>query len=576
MIENYKLRIGIFIATLVATIIYLLPNFVTLPKNWIFPTDKLNYGLDIQGGANLIYGVDVKGVLAEKTKRMGRALEDEFKEKSIPFESIKTTEGNRSLIISFSDPSAKSKIEALLQKNHGTVLQELTSSDRSIEVQYYQSQVEQYRSQIIKQAIEVIRNRVDQFGVAEPIIQAQGSDHIQVQLPGLKDPTRAKELINRAARLDFQIVSEKIPVEKLNQMIQAVEKKGNYRLAKVGQSGKDSKTGIEQLNYAQYVKRVNDDLAPQLPKDTAIAFEKAPEAANIEAGRVPYLLQTDTDLSGDLLDDAYVGYGQYGEPEVDFRFGTEGRRKFAQLTGANVQRRMAIVLDKVVQSAPVIQGRIDSDSARITLNDRDAGKARQDAAFIATALRAGALPASLQQLEEQNVGPSLGADSIERGKVAGLVGFTLVVMFMLLYYRSFGVAAAVALGLNVFGLLAILSALHATLTLPGISGIVLTMGMAVDANIIIYERIKEEMAKGSGMNASIRDGFRHGFTAIWDSNLTTAIAGAVLIYFGSGPVRGFGVTLIAGIITTVYTTTFATRVILDLMIKGLKVKRLSI
>jgi preprotein translocase subunit SecD len=286
-------------------------------------------------------------------------------------------------------------------------------------------------------------------------------------------------------------------------------------------------------------------------------------------------LTTDTDLSGDQLDDAYVGYGEYGEPEVLFRFGADGRRKFAQITGANVQKRMAIVLDEIVQSAPVIQGRIDSDTARITLNNRS-GDARKEATFIATALRAGALPAALEQLEESTVGPSLGADAISKGKVAGLVGFALVVIFMVVYYKAFGVAAAAALGINVFCLLAILSALSATLTLPGISGIVLTMGMAVDANIIVFERIKEEMARGVSLRGSIRDGFKHAFSAIFDANLTTAIAGAVLIYFGSGPVRGFGVTLIAGIITTVYTTIFVTRVILDVMVSVSKSERMPI
>lgn len=564
IIENLKARIIIVILAAIVAILYILPNFTTLPNNWWFKKDKLNYGLDIQGGAHLIYGVDVHGVMAEKIARLSRSLADELKTKNIPVESVKPGDERESLVISYSDPSVKDKALKYVEDTHGTVLQIMDSNDKQIVAKFMDSKVEEYRQQIIRQAIEVIRNRVDEFGVSEPMIAAQGADRILVQLPGLKDPARAKELINRTARLSFQIVSDQMPEAKLAEIIAETEKAGNYALGKDG------------LSYSQYIKRLNDDIRKKLPDNTIVAFEKAPNAADITAGKIPYLLVKDIDLGGEQLEDASVMPGEYGQPEVTFRFDPEGRRRFAEITGKNVNRRMAIVLDNIVQSAPVIQGRIDSDSARITLHQNNYQQALNEANFIATALRAGALPAALEQLEERTVGPTLGMDSIEKGKHAGLVGLSIVLIFVIIYYKAFGVVAAISLVFNLLCMLSILAALNATLTLPGIAGIVLTLSMAVDANVIIYERIKEEMAKGAAMAAAIRDGFAHAFTAIFDANITNAIAAGTLIYFGSGPVRGFGVTLIVGIVTSMFTAIFVTRVMLDVLVKTFKMQKLPI
>ncbi len=268
-----------------------------------------------------------------------------------------------------------------------------------------------------------------------------------------------------------------------------------------------------------------------------IAFEKAPAATTMEAGKIPYLLRTDTDISGDQLEDAFMTFSEYGEPKVSFRFGSEGRRKFADVTSKNVNKQLAIVLDEVIFSAPNIQERIDGEG-QISLGRRNHEEATKEGTLIATALRAGALPAALTQMEERSVGPSLGADSIEKGRKAGLIGIGLVVIFISFYYKGAGVVAAITLILNVFGLLAMLAALGATLTLPGIAGITLTVGMAVDANVLIYERIREELRKGAAMKTAIKDGFDHAWSAIFDANVTHGIAAAVLVYFGSGPVRG--------------------------------------
>jgi len=563
MIESIRVRTVLFIGFLTFCVIYLLPTLVQLPKGWWFNQKKLSYGLDIQGGAHLVYGVDVKGVMAERTDRMSRQLAVELKDAGAEMESVKANETHDAILLKAKSPADKAKVLEHLKDKEGTVLQVVREDGDEVEVRYFDALMEQYRNQVISQAIEVIRNRVDEFGVAEPVIAAQGPDRILVQLPGISDPARAKELINRTAKLDFRIVDVTMEPAKVAGLVADAEKTGNFALGKDG------------MTYAQYVKKLNEVVKDKLPPNTMIAFEKAPQAATMEAGKTPMLLRTDTDVSGDQLEDAWVSQGQMGEPSVSFRFGSDGRRKFADVTDKNIGRQLAIVLDQVIYSAPNIKSRIDGEG-QITLGGRNAEESTKEGQLISTALRAGALPAALQQLEERSVGPSLGQDSIEKGKRAGVVGMILVVIFVVYYYRVAGVIAAFCLGLNVFSLLALLSALGATLTLPGIAGITLTMGMAIDANVIIFERIKEELHRGAAIKTAIREGFHHAWTAIFDSNVTNAIAAAVLVYFGSGPVRGFGVTLIAGIATTVITAVFVTKYLLDLLSTTFKMKNISI
>ncbi len=564
MSEGLKGRtIGVLCFVIFCTI-YLLPNFVKLPKNWWLHNKPLNYGLDIQGGAHLVYGVDVKGVLTERTERTARAIGIELKEKGVEatVTATGTSDEKDAMKIETKNEADKKKAEELLKEHYSTTLQVLSDSGNVIEAKYYDAVMETYREQIIGQAIQVIRNRVDEFGVAEPVIAAQGRDRILVQLPGLTDPARAKELINKTAKLNFRLVSEAKTPQEVGKMVEDVEKANNFALGKDG------------MTYAKYAKKVNELLRDKLPPNTYIAFEKARSATTMEAGKVAYLLRTDTDVSGDQLEDAFMSFGEYGEPKVSFRFGTEGRRAFGQLTGANVGKNLAIVLDEVIFSAPNIRERIDGEG-QISLGTSNHDQAQAEGSIIATALRAGALPAALEQLEERSVGPSLGADSIEKGKRAGMIGMILVVIFIIFYYKMVGFIAALCLGLNVLSLLAVLSALGATLTLPGIAGITLTMSMAVDANVIVFERIKEELARGVAMKNAIADGFKHAWTAIFDSNVTNAIAAGVLIYFGTGPVRGFGVTLIAGIATTIITSVFVTHWLLDVYLHFSKDKKIA-
>lgn len=566
MIENLKARIFITVATVVLGLMWVLPNFMEKAPSWWPSQHKIVYGLDIQGGLHLVMKVDVEGVLKEKSTRLAKNLANEMKKENIGFDRVEASpDSNVEVFVRLSNEAQSEPVVKYIEDNYATVLQAIDTTESFVRLRYVDPAITNYTSQTVEQSIEVIRNRVDGLGVAEPSISRQGDDRILVQLPGIKNTEQAKQLINTTARLDFRIVQEDVDMAAVSGWIADAEKAGGYQLG--GEGG---------LKYNDYIKRLNADLKGKLPKDTILVFSKAPNAKKLETGKIPYIVAASTPLTGDLLEDAYVGRGQYGEPEVIFSFNVEGRRNFSELTGSNIKRQMAIVLDNVVQSAPVIQSKIDSPTARITLGAGNYQEALKEGQLIATALRAGALPATLEQLEERTVGPTLGADSIAKGKTAGLVGALLVVIFMLFYYKGLGVVANLALTLNILFLLAILTSLGATLTLPGVAGIVLTLGMAVDANVIIFERMREELRKGAGIKSVIRDGFGHAFSAIFDANITTAAVCVVLMYFGTGAVRGFAVTLIIGIVTSMFTAIFVSRTFLEIMVNKFNLQKLSL
>lgn len=365
-------------------------------------------------------------------------------------------------------------------------------------------------------ALEIIRNRIDQFGVREPLIQRQGIDHILVQLPGVTDRERALKLIGKTALLEFQLVSDSQRL--LEQALDGKVSSG-YRLA-------EDETGA------------------------------------------PLLLETDQTLTGAILADAWVEAGELGLPEVSFRLNKDGARAFGRLTGANINRRLAIVLDGKVQSAPVIQSRI-TDAGRIS------GRfTREQAHDLAIILRAGALPAPIMVEEERTVGPALGKDSIRAGLTATVAGSTLVVAFMIGYYLLSGAIAVFALALNLLLILGGLGYFHATLTLPGIAGMVLTLGMAVDANVLIYERIREELRAGRPLSLAISAGYDKAFSAIFDSNITTIFAAIFLYWFGTGPIRGFATTLGIGLLASMFTAVFVTRIVFELLMGLGALKRL--
>ncbi|MFN7824215.1 MAG: protein translocase subunit SecD [Pseudobdellovibrionaceae bacterium] len=562
--ENYRARSIFAILGLVLALLWVAPNFINMgEKNWL--SKKLNFGLDIQGGLHLVMGVDVAGVVTESSQRLAAVLKSELATEKITISDVKATKpSDGELEVQFASSADTQKaVQTFLDNRYASVLQVMAASETTVTVRYYDAYMMEYKSRVIQQAIETIRNRIDEFGVAEPSIAQQGVDRILVQLPGMADAEKAKALINTAAKLDFMIVEETMDQGALAQMVAEVEKAGNYSLG--------------TLKYSEYVDRVNQDLKGKLPEKTIVLFEKAENAANLEVGKIPFLLRTDTGLTGESLDDAFVSFDQFGAPEVSLRFNAMGANTFKNITGANIGKRMAVVLDRVVKTAPSLRSEIPDGRAVITLGGgRDRNASMEEAKMIATTLRAGALPAALEQLEERRVGPSLGSDSIKKAELASVIGSVLILLFMLLRYKGMGVISDISLAINILSVFALLSALGATLTLPGIAGIALTVGFAVDANVLINERIREELRAGASLMMAIKEGYSRAMSAILDANITTAATAVVLLYFGTGPVKGFAVTLLIGIVTTLFANVFISKFIVDTLVHKLGIKKISV
>jgi preprotein translocase subunit SecD len=390
------------------------------------------------------------------------------------------------------------------------------------------NEIEAIQEYAVRQALETLRNRVDQFGVSEPTLQRQEGNRILIQLPGVKDPKRAIALLGKTARLEFKMVMENASPQ--------------------------------------------EAVAGKLPPGGQLLYERRVDPRTGAVSEIPLVVESKTVLTGDLLSNAQVRIdNRFNEPYVAIDFNAIGAKRFDQITAANVGKRMAIVLDDTVYSAPVIRERISGGSAQISGNFTE-----QEATDLAIVLRAGSLPAPVNILENRTVGPSLGQDSINQGILSVLIGGLLVVLAMLIYYKVSGLVADVVLVLNVVLIMAMLSIFGATLTLPGIAGIVLTIGMAVDANVLIFERIREELRLGRTPRAALEAGYEKAKLTIIDANVTTLIAALVLFQFGTGPVKGFAVTLSIGIISSLFTAVIVSRLIFDLYMSRGKVNRLSI
>jgi preprotein translocase subunit SecD len=424
-------------------------------------------------------------------------------------------------------------VDKLLSEQRYSMMRELSSS--TLDKGIWQvvlvpdsKQVDQIRKNAIDQALEIIRNRIDQFGVSEPEITRQGTDQMLVQLPGVRDPERAINLIGKTALLEFKLVDEE----------------GN----------------------------IDDALKGRTPEGDVLLYHRSMDPQTGAVKKVPYLLKEKTLMTGEYLKDAHVALDtQFHSPYVALEFDDIGAKLFEQITGANVKRRLAIILDDNVYSAPVIQERIPGGRAQIT--GRFDTKEASDLAIV---LRAGALPAPVKIIEQRTVGPSLGQDSIHQGIISTLVSAAIVALFMIFYYRIAGVIADIALILNILLVFAALAIFRATLTLPGIAGLVLSIGMSVDANILIHERIKEELRWGKTIRAAIDQGYHRALSAIIDSNVTTLIAAVFLYQFGTGPVRGFAVTVFWGITANIFTAVLITRWIFDFLTLKAGIKKLSI
>lgn len=563
MFQNQRVRWAIVWGSFLLGLYWFSPNILDAKKVPVIPDSKIVKGLDIQGGIHLVLGVDIKNFMIEKIQRLSRTISEDIKKEGLSgVEVVYSSEPKPSFIVKAGTRSELDKARSLINKNFPSQFQAIETTNSQIHFAYFDSVEREQTERVVDQSIEVIRNRIDSFGTLEPNISTQGTDRILVQLPGIEDSEKAKQLLNTTAKLEFMIISNEVDSGTLETWVKEVEQKGNYTLGVTNDNG---------LEYAEYIRRINDDLADRLPKDSEIVFEMLPNVSSLTEGRIPRLAKNDQVVTGDMVEDAYVGRDSQGggRPIVLFSMGADGRRPFGEITGNNINKPLGIILDKVLKSAPNVSSRI-TDNGSISLGSGSHDEMFEEAQFVSRTLRAGALPASLKQLEERTVGPTLGMDSVRKGSIAGVIGGVLIVAFMCFYYGLLGVVASVALGLNVLLLLAILSTLGATLTLPGIAGIVLTMGMAIDANIIIFERVKDELRKGTGLAAAIKDGYANALSAILDSNITTAIVCLVLLNYGTGPVKGFAVTLICGVITSVYTAVFVSRTIIDFLVQKLK------
>lgn len=507
----------IVISAVLISAVLVIPTFN--PDIW--PHKQINLGLDLQGGMHLVMQVDTDKAVENRTERLVSGIREELKEKRIRYKSV-VKSGISKIDVVIDDKNEADNFSDFLKKN----FQELSIEKTALEnnqnkfiLRMKDEELKNIKKLSVAQALETIRGRIDEFGVSEPDIRKQGENRILIQLPGIEDPQRAKNLIGKTAQLEFKLVDEKADID-------------------------------------------------NLPMTSEIAYQ----ISDTQNTKVPFVLKKRTLLTGEYLTDARVNFDtQFNDPYVSIEFNAKGARIFDQITGDNIHKRLAIVLDGKVYSAPVIQDRISGGRAQITGNFTV-----EEARDLAIVLRAGALPAPVKIVEERTVGPTLGADSINKGLLSMAVGGALVIIFMGIYYNLAGLIANFALVVNILLIGAGLAAFQATLTLPGIAGMILTIGMAVDANILIFERIREELRLGVSTYAAISNGFERAALTIMDANITTLIVAVVLFQFGTGPVKGFAVTLTLGILSSLFTALFVSRVIFDYIYSGKGTKKLSI
>jgi len=521
----------LILIVVVVALIYLTPSLSkTLPSWWpnILPEEKIHLGLDLKGGMHLVLEVQTQRAVESHLERTIEDIKYSLRKAKIRYQTLKRSGSDRIGLTLIRDEDRKT-VEEMVEKDFSDLTVEpgsFSNIDLKLELILSQKAQQHIKKMAVDQAVETITNRIDQFGVAEPDIRPQGKDRILVQLPGIKDPKRAIDIIGRTALLEFKLVDED------NSLEEAL--KGN------------------------------------IPPGDEVLYQIKGEAGSKR--KIPFLLKKRAVITGEYLTDARVQIdSRYNEPYVSLSFDSRGARLFGQITGANIKKRLAIVLDGVVNSAPVIQDKITGGRAQIT--GRFTMEESRDLAIV---LRAGALPAPVKIIEERTVGPSLGKDSITKGLKSMIIGGIVVILFMVFYYKFAGLLADLALLLNILFIAAGLAFFGAALTLPGIAGIILIIGMAIDANVLIFERIREELRLGKTPRAAVDSGYSKALVTILDANITTLIAALVLFQFGTGPVKGFAVTLSIGIIASLFTAIFITRVIFDYFIIERGMKKVSI
>ena len=522
MVQIPRWQVILILAVLLAGLIFALPNVLQretaegLP-GWV-PSEQVNLGLDLQGGSYLLLEADIDSVIREQVENLVDGTRAGLRRAKIGYTGLGVS--GEAVVFTLRDTTLRNEVREIVS-GFGNDLLISSNDEGEFEIRFTDQSLAERRNSVIEQSIEVVRRRIDETGTREPSIQRQGERRILIQLPGVRDPERIKSLLGQTAKLTFHFLDET-------------------------------------------VRRPGVDLTPAgtmiLPSD------------EVDASGEPiiYAIKKRVMVSGETLIDAQPSF-QDNLPVVTFRFDPVGAKRFGKATQENVGRIFAIVLDKRVISAPRIRSAIIDGNGIIT-----GGFTVQESQDLSLLLRAGALPAALTILEERTVGPGLGADSVRAGQIACILGMIFVIVFMAMTYGLFGLMANVALITNLVLILGALSAMQATLTLPGIAGIVLTIGMAVDANVLIFERVREETRNGRGPVTAIDAGYRRAMTTILDSNLTTLFAAILLFAFGSGPVKGFAVTLAIGLITSMFTAIMLTRGLVILWLRRRRPQTLPI
>ncbi len=543
------------------------------------PGTRLNLGLDLQGGILLDMGVDVDRAVKAKITRVADSVADYLKEKNIPFEAATAGANGTRVEVKTTDPGA---VQNAVLKQYGDMI--ASHLDGGVQFTYKDRALQDFRQKAVEQAEKVIRNRIDKWGVSEPDIKRKANSQIQVQLPGRQDPDEAKQLLGRTAQLEFKIADDDNPVlDQLQQKLKRCEsgragltlplpEGGCWTVERVELpgGGEMARTMAVANTLPEIEKLVKEQVQPLVdPAKNVVGIGQVqlPNQVTPVVYYRTYLLRSKTELTGDYIADAGVAQDTQGLRSggyvVTFKMSPEGSKLMGRLTSENIKRRMAIVLDQNVESAPYIQSQITSNG-QITLGS---GRNPQDqfteASQIALVLRSGALPAPVTIAAESTVGATLGPELVTKGTRAALIGLLAVLVFMVVYYRASGLIADVALVLNGLLVLSAMAMVGSTLTLPGIAGFVLTLGMAVDANVLINERIREEMRAGKTVKVAVQQGYDRVFWTIVDSHVTTLVAGFMLMEFGSGPVKGFAVTLIIGLIASLITSIVVTRAIME-------------
>jgi len=566
MEKNWMARSIFVFVLLIIAVVMLIPSLVDREKyEWTSKINEgINLGLDLKGGIHFVLSVDTDKAVQDRVDRRTDEIRMKLDDESIAYTKVAVDTDNNAIIIELAPNVDTEKFRDKVVDYYRDFRKDSVDGNK-VTLKMRDDTIKSIKEGSVEQAIETLRSRIDELGLKEPIVARQGDNSILIQLPGYKDVERARSIIGQTAQLEFKIAAEDMdPLGEYTGEVPA-------EVTLVQGGGTNTDGSALSYKYAVGSDRVAlvNFLSDKAPEGTEFLLEENKKAEGTSEYR-SYLLYKQAYVTGDMLTDARVSIDQQkNKPYVSMTFDKNGARLFADVTGKFIKRRMAIVLDNRVNSAPVIQSKIAGGSAMITLNSMgDYNSIFREAKDLALVLRAGSLPAPVTFEENRTVGPSLGHDSIQKGKMSILIGFLAVIIFMIAYYGIAGIVADIALLLNIIFIMAGMAMFGATLTFPGIAGIVLTIGMAVDANVIIFERIKEELRAGKSIAEGLASGFEKAWSAIFDANVTTAIAAFILWEFGTGAVKGFAITLLLGILSSMFTAIFVTRVIFHYLLKA--------